>query len=165
MHVELRVTRKKVGWFFCLKLAWIFAAVAVLMIGFGTCLAGETSCLEAGLTMQGFMFVLSLPSSILFELCSPVIYGLDGIHSPTQYLVFWLGAFVVGLVHRPFGACSPYGALTQGSQKPRLGLNSVRCYAASPRCAVTTRYSRKPDAVSGCTVLLPLVGAKRTRLK
>jgi len=72
--------------------------VAVLMIGFGTCLAGHTPCFEAGLTMEGLMFLLSLPSSIFFLLWSPVIYGLDGIHSPAQYILFWLGAFVVGFV-------------------------------------------------------------------
>jgi hypothetical protein len=98
MHVELRVTGKKLRWLFCLKAAWIIAAVVVLLIGLGGCLVGETPCFQAGQSMEGFMFILSFPSCILFLVWYPVIYGWASIHSPVDYVLFWLGAFVVGYV-------------------------------------------------------------------
>ena len=157
MHVELRVTGKRVGWLFCLKLAWILAAVAVLMIGFGTCLAGETPCFEAGLTMEGFMFILSLPSSIFFVLWSPVIYGFEGIHSPAQYVLFWLGAFVVGLVQwfvlvpKLFRSktITTLGLTTPFRSKPRRSKH--RPGGRRKRESVQTRIELKPFDSEGKT--------------
>ena len=96
MHVELRVTGKKLGWLFCLKAAWIVVAVTVLLIGLGTCLAGENPCFEAGMSMEGFMLLLSFPSSILFRLWFPVFYGVESIHYPVDYILVWLGFLLVG---------------------------------------------------------------------
>jgi hypothetical protein len=96
MHLELRVTRKKLGWLFLLKAAWIVAASIVLLVGLGSCLAGDTPCFEAGQLMEGFMLLLSFPSCILFFLWAPLIYGAETIHYPADYVFFWLGTFVVG---------------------------------------------------------------------
>lgn len=96
MHVELGVTKKKLGWLSLLKVAWIVATVTVLLIGFGTCLAGDGPCLKAGRSMQGFMLLLSFPSSVLFLLSFSEIYGRETIHYPVDYVLFWLGTVVVG---------------------------------------------------------------------
>ena len=96
MHVELRVTGKKLCWSFYLKVVWIIAAVVLLLIGFGSCLAGEEFCFAAGEPMQAVMFLLAFPSSVMFLIFSPFIYGTEGIHTPINYFAFWLGAFVVG---------------------------------------------------------------------
>ena len=98
MDFELHVTGKKLGWGFCLKAVWIVVTVSILQIGLGTCLAGDSPCFQAGMTMEGFMFVLTFPSSVLFVILSPVIFGWESIHSITGYFLFWLGMFVVGLV-------------------------------------------------------------------
>lgn len=125
MHVELRVTGKKLGWLFFLKATWIVAASIVLLIGLGTCLAGDTPCFEAGLSMEGFMLLLSFPSCILFFLWAPIIYGAESIHYPVDYVFFWLGAFVVGylqwfvLIPRLFAAplITSLGLLHKASSK------------------------------------------------
>jgi hypothetical protein len=96
MAFELHVTGKKLGWSFCLKAIWIIVTVSILLMGLGTCLAGESPCFQAGMTMSGLMFFLSFPSCLLFVIWSPVIYGWETILSPTEYVLFWLGAFVVG---------------------------------------------------------------------
>jgi hypothetical protein len=96
MAFELHVTGKKVGWSFCFKAAWIFVTVSILLMGLGTCLAGESPCFQAGMNMEGLMFFLSFPSGLLFVIWSPVFFGWESIHSPTDYVLFWLGAFVVG---------------------------------------------------------------------
>ena len=96
MHIELGVTKKKLGWLFVLKVAWIVATVTVLLIGLGTCLAGDGPCLKAGRSMQGFMLLLSFPSSVLFLLSFSGIYGQETIHYPVDYVLFWLGTVVVG---------------------------------------------------------------------
>jgi len=98
MHVELRVIGKKLHWPFYLKVVWIFATVVLLLIGLGSCLAGEEPCFAAGQPMQVFMFLLSFPSSVIFFICSLPIYGSGGIQTPMNYFSFWLGAFVVGYV-------------------------------------------------------------------
>src|SRR5437764_1665784 len=98
MHMELRVIGKKLNWPFYLKVVWIFATIALLLIGLGSCLAGEEPCFAAGQPMQVFMFLLSFPSSVAFFLCSSVIFGFGGIQTPMNYFSFWLGAFVVGYV-------------------------------------------------------------------
>ena len=94
--MELRVTGKKLHWPFYLKIVWIFATVVLLLVGFGSCLAGEEPCFAAGQPMQVFMFLLSFPSSIMFYICSLPAYGSGGIQTPLNYFSFWLGAFVVG---------------------------------------------------------------------
>jgi hypothetical protein len=96
MHVELRVVGKKLPWPFYLKVVWIFATVVLLLVGFGSCLAGEEPCSAAAPPMQVFMFLLSFPSSVIFFICSLPIYGSGGIQTPMNYVSFWLGAFVVG---------------------------------------------------------------------
>jgi hypothetical protein len=96
MHIELGVTKKKLGWLFLLRVAWIVATVTVLLIGFGTCLAGDDPCLKAGRSMQGVMLLLSFPSSVLFLLSFSEIYGRETIHYPVDYVRFWLGTAVVG---------------------------------------------------------------------
>src|SRR6266446_1548375 len=98
MHVELRVIGKKLHWPFYLKVVWIFATVVLLLIGLGSCLAGEEPCFAAGQPMQVFMFLLSFPSGVIFFICSLPIYGSGGIRTPMNYFSFWLGAFVVGYV-------------------------------------------------------------------
>jgi hypothetical protein len=96
MHVELRVVGKKLHWPFYLKVVWIVATVVLLLVGLGSCLAGEEPCSAAAQPMQVFMFLLSFPSSVMFYICSLPIYGSGGVHTPMDYCSFWLGAFVVG---------------------------------------------------------------------
>src|SRR5882672_7751185 len=96
MDLELRVTRKEIGWRFIVKLAWIVSSLSVMLIGLGACIPGEGPCTEAGYTMEGFMFFLSFPSSIVFFLLAPVFYGWDSVRYPGAYFLLWLGAFVVG---------------------------------------------------------------------
>ena len=135
MHVELRVTGKKLGWLFCLKAVWIVAAVSVLLIGLGTCLAGDNPCFEAGISMEGFMLLLSFPSSILFLLWFPVFYGAESIHYPVDYILFWLGAFVVGylqwfvLIPRLFAApvTTSLGFARKLRSKPASKRRRKRC--------------------------------------
>jgi hypothetical protein len=98
MHVELRVTGSKLGWLIFLKAAWIAATLVALLIGLGTCLAGEEPCFQAGESMEPLMFFISFPSSVLYFVWSPEIFGWYTIHAPFDYFLFWLGAFVVGYV-------------------------------------------------------------------
>jgi hypothetical protein len=96
MDFELHVTGKKLGWGSCLKAIWILVTVSILQIGLGTCAAGESPCIQAGMTMEGFMFVLSFPSCYVLFLWPFV--GWENIHSMTDYALLWSGAFVAGYV-------------------------------------------------------------------
>lgn len=42
------------------------------------------------------MLLLSFPSSVLFLLSFSEIYGRETIHYPVDYVLFWLGAVVLG---------------------------------------------------------------------
>jgi hypothetical protein len=96
MDFELHVTGKKLGWGFCLKAIWILVTVSILQIGLGTCAAGESPCIQAGVTMEEFMFLLSFPSCYVLFLW--LFVGLESVHSMTDYAWLWLGAFVAGYV-------------------------------------------------------------------
>src|SRR3977135_2522605 len=95
MDFELHVTGKKLGWGFCLKAIWILVTVSILQIGLGTCVAGESPCIQAGVTMEGFMLVLSFPSCVVLFVLFPFV-GWESIHSATDYALLWLGTFVTG---------------------------------------------------------------------
>jgi hypothetical protein len=97
MHVELHVTSRQIGWSFILQLAWVVAALSVLLVGLGACIPGEPSCFEAGNVMSELMLCLSFPSSVFF-FAATAFSGWDATHSPGNYFEVWLGAFLLGYV-------------------------------------------------------------------
>jgi hypothetical protein len=134
MDFELHVTGKKLGWGFCLKAIWSLVTVSILQIGLGTCAAGESPCIQAGVTMEGFMFALSFPTSYVLLALSPFA-GWENIHSMTDYAWLWLGAFVAGYVQWFFLVPKLFEAKGITS----LGLNSK----ASLQRAVSRRRKRR----------------------
>ncbi len=73
-----------------LKIAWLTAAIAILLMGTSLCLSTDDACFQAGETMFLLMFLFSFPTGLLFVLVSMFFLEAESIHYPSDYITVWL---------------------------------------------------------------------------
>jgi hypothetical protein len=73
-----------------LKIAWLTAAIVILLMGTNLCASTDQSCFDAGETMFFLMFWLSFPTGVLFLLVSLFFIGVESVHYPSDYITMWL---------------------------------------------------------------------------
>ena len=85
-----------------LKIAWLAAVVAILLMGTDVCLsATNATCYQAGETMLLLMFWLSFPTGIVFALAGSAFLGDFPSDFITTWMVMACGGFIQWFVVVP----------------------------------------------------------------
>ena len=66
----------------CLKVAWVVAALLILLIGTSLCTSTEVACVAADNAMSFFMVLLTFPSGIVFFPIAMALIDSVGGHYP-----------------------------------------------------------------------------------
>jgi len=82
----------------CLKIAWLAAALTILLMGTNMCVSTDAACYEAGDTMLFMMFWLSFPTGLLFAIPALIILHHGTVEYPSDFITAWIvlafGGFV-----------------------------------------------------------------------
>ena len=82
----------------CLKIAWLAAALAILLTGTHMCVSTDAACYQASETMFYSMFWLSFPTSLIFSLGALIYLYHGAVNYPSDFITAWMvlafGGFV-----------------------------------------------------------------------
>jgi hypothetical protein len=82
----------------CLKVAWVVAALTILLIGTNLCTSTEEACVAADNTMSSFMVLLTFPTGIFFFPIALAVVDSVGIHYPSDFIIGWSVLAIGGCV-------------------------------------------------------------------
>lgn len=74
----------------CLEIAWLAAAVAILLMGTSMCASTDAACYQAGETMFFMMFWLSFPAGLLFALAALLFLHHGTVQYPSDFITAWM---------------------------------------------------------------------------
>jgi len=74
----------------CLKIAWLSAAIIILLMVTNLCTSSDQACFQGGESMFSLMFWLSFPASLVFSFASLIFLDSGSIHYPSDFITAWI---------------------------------------------------------------------------
>jgi len=109
----------------CLKVAWLSAAIIILLMGTNLCASSDEACFQSGESMFFLMFWLSFPASLVFSLTSLILLDSGSIHYPSDFITAWI-------VMTCGGVLQWFVIVPRLFQKPSFTLLNLKAPAALP---------------------------------
>ena len=73
----------------CLKVAWVVAALMILLMGTSVCTSTDEACWAVGDAMAAMMVLLTFPTGIIFFPIAMALVDSAGGHYPSEFIIGW----------------------------------------------------------------------------
>jgi hypothetical protein len=73
----------------CLKVAWVVAALMILIMGTTVCTSTDEACRAVGEAMVSLMVLLTFPTGIIFFPIAMALVDSVGGHYPSEFIIGW----------------------------------------------------------------------------